>query len=289
MYKLDQNYYKEKFLSSNEGFVRSNSVKGIRLKHYELVALSLLAKEQLLTSKQFRDILALFSPDTKGKTLTNRVARFNKKEIIGFIEAHPYVKNDYHKFYIKKYGVEILVEYGLLDRSWLEKSKYGKKRIKLLDGYLAAKELIVSSYIASLKFNKEIEVFRPSYYNKLNMSKVMPNGIIAVNENLQLCIEVDTGSLSSSRIRDKIQSYIDLAKKQPQKQFVILFATIDRTIPLRNQYNVVGKRRVNILRKIADNHVELHSTHNLDVRVKPVGDAKSWFSSLVEHGKMPLR
>ncbi|WP_163537281.1 replication-relaxation family protein [Gracilibacillus sp. YIM 98692] len=281
---IDSPYYSKTTFYS---FQKVNKQKGLNFKNYELMALRFLAKQKLLTSKQFRNILLSFDSSLTTQGMRNRINRLKDANVLGIRKAHTYVKNDYHKIFIKPFGVRILVELDFLSVDWLKKNTYQYRDIRYLDHFLSIKELTVSSFIASYRYGHKAECNSPYYYKDNDMSTLMPDQVIQTNDAF-INLEIDSGSETLSTVMNKCHMYLQLAKSYRDKQFIVLFSTIDRSIPLYNNSSIVGKRRINNIKKELSKISDFHERNNMDIYVFPVTESKTWINTYFSQSKEQL-
>ena len=255
--------------------------KGLKIKRYELLILSFLAKEKLLTSQQLLRLVHLYEPNKPINSLNNRIRKFEKYQLVGIRAPNIRLLGDSNKVFVRPAGYQLLVKYNFLPSSWANKKRAEGLLIRNLDHFLAIKEITVQSYIAALRYKRFATVHTSHYYLNNSINSIRPDALITLDKldghedtRMFLNIEVDSGSEPQQTIIDKVQSYVAIAKRYPNDEHLVLFATIDQSLIVRNQSSIVGERRVANLKMILG---EVATTlNNLHIVVLPLKDMRRW-------------
>lgn len=246
--------------------------RGPRLTDADFKLLTLVVNQRLLTSEQMYNYYSCL----KNTKLSSFRVKLNRWSKYGFITPMKYSLGQ-DGFYFNYYrigvrGIQTLVESGILDENWGNRSGYDFER-KNVDHFLATQEIAIRAIVDTQKAGISVESIPPfesPYFdaeypdNKL----VIPDWIIRY-DNTYLNIELDTGTESPQKIKEKVEGYIRLCSQQPSQKHIVLITVIDDSFRSRFSYSNDRSRRIGNIKKALFHLPGLHSP-NLTVYVLPL-------------------
>ncbi|WP_412103376.1 replication-relaxation family protein [Rossellomorea aquimaris] len=242
--------------------------KGVYLDHNDLKILKLIYTQRIVSTSQVHYYSFALS-GMKLDTVQKKLKRWSGYKVV---KQHHYrvgqVGLGYNYYTLGSNGIDILISEGVIREEDRKKLNLNRK-FSNLDHTIAIQEVAVgclSMFVNEDRFNIEsINPYIHPFFVDSGNEKLIPDWIIK-RENIYLNIEIDTGSETTSEIKQKIRRYVNLSKENPNNKYYVLFSVIDHSILTRKIYSADRSKRVSSL-KYSIAEVEGVDVKNLEVYV----------------------
>ncbi|MDC3424295.1 replication-relaxation family protein [Aquibacillus sp. 3ASR75-11] len=254
--------------------------QGLWLAEFELNLLKLIATQRILESTQITKYHNLFQPASQ-ETVKSKLYKWKEKGIIMTYTIKKKFGNPPKIVRITNKGVSLLVENNYLPSYWENINVSG-----FTDGYTSEhstnqrdhnagiKEMVITALANHTLYFRKLDIEEPlidSYsprayeYNELkgnidkDTERLLPDWVLKKGNRL-LYIESDTASEGLSQIKGKLDRYMEIARKEPDKEHIVMIGILDDSISTEKiypknrkirSYNIknllIGKERISNL------------------------------------------
>lgn len=263
-----------------------HSKKGAWINSKDLDLLQLIYTNRILTLKQIKRYgrYILNSPES---TIKSKLKRWFSNDIVSLEYLSTLGKPAVSCYKIGKYGFQILQNEGVIeDEELLEVTV---KNIKQPSHYFGIQDVVIDTLIEMKDKRSNIRSTHPNYktYSSsehiLNKETIIiPDWKIETTEKRILNIEFDTGYQNLSKIKEKVDNYLELATTRPQEHHFVLFVVADNKSEIyTTEYPANREIRIVNIKQLIGNKVA-NRMQNLDFYVCSAYRAPSIASNILK-------
>ncbi|MEK4671071.1 replication-relaxation family protein [Niallia sp. FSL R7-0271] len=260
--------------------------KGAWINSKDLELLQLIYTNRILTLKQIKRY-GRYILNVPESTIKSKLKRWFSNDIVSLEYLSTLGKPVVSCYKIGKYGFQILQNEGVInDEELLEVTV---KNIKQPSHYFGIQDVVIDTLIEMKDKRSTITSTHPNYKtyssseNMLNKETIIiPDWKIATTDKKILNIEFDTGYQNLSKIKEKVDSYMELATTRPEEHHFILFVVADnKSETYTTEYPANREIRIVNIKQLIGNKVG-NKVKNLDFYVCSAYRAPSIASNILK-------